>query len=546
MDGQVLSMWPSSPTARPRAISHHGSATPLFPERDLEFPPPRSVTGIRQTKSRPSSHPSNRRLFEALSLKAGVFLKGQRSQHEHMRGDITSAGFRASCLLRRRRDALFDTCPSPSREFPTTADTARHQIKLKIPPVYGNFSLQPTEQDGDQEWPLRRAESGIPIRSIRFNDVALENERQGRFVVYADVKGLTLIVDDAAVIIRDGGMVPSRIVEVGIEKNIGDDGFVRGGDKSGELSSPLSSSRGPRPVLYRDRTFLGPSLSVFGSPKTSSLRGCLPGISPGIVRRRGPFRAIILTNSPPKRTHNDGSEYFAKISQQILHNWERPNNDSRPKRKFSISISTQSCATPDVVIRTISWRMDFFVAGDASNASIGSGEGTGEEDDDTNGKKNQKKRGIFPKVATNILRAWLFQHLTSCLVEAHVFADRRYDLVQERCPVLLEHIGSLSGASRSRPRIKQPLCGQPPRTSCSGLCVSTPHACKRRRPPPRRSSVFRASFDGRRPSAASPPTCDIRRTELVPEEIPASAQPVHLSAGIKGWESAIGPAARKP
>jgi homeobox protein homothorax len=43
---------------------------------------------------------------------------------------------------------------------------------------------------------------------------------------------------------------------------------------------------------------------------------------------------------------------------------------------------------------------------------VGSGEGTGEEDDDTNGKKNQKKRGIFPKVATNILRAWLFQHLT--------------------------------------------------------------------------------------------------------------------------------------
>lgn len=54
--------------------------------------------------------------------------------------------------------------------------------------------------------------------------------------------------------------------------------------------------------------------------------------------------------------------------------------------------------------------LDF--AGDASNASIGSGEGTGEEDDDANGKKNQKKRGIFPKVATNILRAWLFQHLT--------------------------------------------------------------------------------------------------------------------------------------
>lgn len=57
----------------------------------------------------------------------------------------------------------------------------------------------------------------------------------------------------------------------------------------------------------------------------------------------------------------------------------------------------------------------FFVLGDASNASIGSGEGTGEEDDDSSGKKNQKKRGIFPKVATNILRAWLFQHLTVSL-----------------------------------------------------------------------------------------------------------------------------------
>ncbi|CAK9808023.1 Homeobox protein homothorax [Anthophora plagiata] len=55
--------------------------------------------------------------------------------------------------------------------------------------------------------------------------------------------------------------------------------------------------------------------------------------------------------------------------------------------------------------------------GDASNASIGSGEGTGEEDDDSSGKKNQKKRGIFPKVATNILRAWLFQHLTVTLRE---------------------------------------------------------------------------------------------------------------------------------
>lgn len=63
-----------------------------------------------------------------------------------------------------------------------------------------------------------------------------------------------------------------------------------------------------------------------------------------------------------------------------------------------------------IIILNTLWVL--VATGDASNASVGSGDGTGEEDDETNGKKNQKKRGIFPKVATNILRAWLFQHLT--------------------------------------------------------------------------------------------------------------------------------------
>ncbi|CAB1422412.1 unnamed protein product [Pleuronectes platessa] len=48
--------------------------------------------------------------------------------------------------------------------------------------------------------------------------------------------------------------------------------------------------------------------------------------------------------------------------------------------------------------------------GDGLDNSLAS-PGTGDEDDQD--KKRQKKRGIFPKVATNIMRAWLFQHLTS-------------------------------------------------------------------------------------------------------------------------------------
>lgn len=53
----------------------------------------------------------------------------------------------------------------------------------------------------------------------------------------------------------------------------------------------------------------------------------------------------------------------------------------------------------------------FFLPGDGLDNSVAS-PGTGDDDDPDKDKKRQKKRGIFPKVATNIMRAWLFQHLT--------------------------------------------------------------------------------------------------------------------------------------
>jgi len=56
----------------------------------------------------------------------------------------------------------------------------------------------------------------------------------------------------------------------------------------------------------------------------------------------------------------------------------------------------------------IYYSVRFVLSGDNFD-SVGSGP---EDDLDDNAKKRQKKRGIFPKVATNIMRAWLFQHLT--------------------------------------------------------------------------------------------------------------------------------------
>ncbi|KAL5282944.1 MEIS2 family protein [Megaselia abdita] len=99
--------------------------------------------------------------------------------------------------------------------------------------------------------------------------------------------------------------------------------------------------------------------------------------------------------------------------------------------------------------------------GDASNASIGSGEGTGEEDDDVNGKKNQKKRGIFPKVATNILRAWLFQHLT----HPYPSEDQKKQLAQDTGLTILQVNNWFINARR---RIVQPMIDQSNRAGPSG------------------------------------------------------------------------------
>ncbi|KAK8724026.1 hypothetical protein OTU49_011403 [Cherax quadricarinatus] len=96
--------------------------------------------------------------------------------------------------------------------------------------------------------------------------------------------------------------------------------------------------------------------------------------------------------------------------------------------------------------------------GDASNASIGSGEGT--EEDDDGSKKNQKKRGIFPKVATNILRAWLFQHLT----HPYPSEDQKKQLAQDTGLTILQVNNWFINARR---RIVQPLIDQSNRAGAS-------------------------------------------------------------------------------
>nr|UPO70982.1 homothorax-2 [Phrynus marginemaculatus] len=90
---------------------------------------------------------------------------------------------------------------------------------------------------------------------------------------------------------------------------------------------------------------------------------------------------------------------------------------------------------------------------EAGDASVGSGDGTGEDEDEERGKKRQKKRGIFPKVATNIMRAWLFQHLT----HPYPSEDQKKQLAQDTGLTILQVNNWFINARR---RIVQPMIDQ--------------------------------------------------------------------------------------
>ncbi|XP_030854524.1 homeobox protein Meis1-like [Strongylocentrotus purpuratus] len=85
--------------------------------------------------------------------------------------------------------------------------------------------------------------------------------------------------------------------------------------------------------------------------------------------------------------------------------------------------------------------------------SLGSGDGTGEDDDDDRLAKRQKKRGIFPKSATNIMRAWLFQHLT----HPYPSEEQKKQLAQDTGLTILQVNNWFINARR---RIVQPMIDQ--------------------------------------------------------------------------------------
>uniref|UniRef100_A0A8C1RV27 Myeloid ecotropic viral integration site 3 n=1 Tax=Cyprinus carpio TaxID=7962 RepID=A0A8C1RV27_CYPCA len=97
-------------------------------------------------------------------------------------------------------------------------------------------------------------------------------------------------------------------------------------------------------------------------------------------------------------------------------------------------------------------------AGDGLDGSVAS-PSTGEEDEMDRDRRN-KKRGIFPKVATNIMRAWLFQHLS----HPYPSEEQKKQLSQDTGLTILQVNNWFINARR---RIVQPMIDQSNRSGCA-------------------------------------------------------------------------------
>uniref|UniRef100_A0A2C9KBJ5 Homeobox domain-containing protein n=1 Tax=Biomphalaria glabrata TaxID=6526 RepID=A0A2C9KBJ5_BIOGL len=107
-------------------------------------------------------------------------------------------------------------------------------------------------------------------------------------------------------------------------------------------------------------------------------------------------------------------------------------------------------------------------SGDGLDNSVGSGEGTADEDDERGSKRN-KKRGIFPKVATNIMRAWLFQHLS----HPYPSEEQKKQLAQDTGLTILQVNNWFINARR---RIVQPMIDQSNRAGPGAHAAYNPDA----------------------------------------------------------------------
>ncbi|XP_047648073.1 homeobox protein Meis3 isoform X3 [Phacochoerus africanus] len=103
--------------------------------------------------------------------------------------------------------------------------------------------------------------------------------------------------------------------------------------------------------------------------------------------------------------------------------------------------------------------------GDGLDTSVASPSSGGEDEELDQERRRNKKRGIFPKVATNIMRAWLFQHLS----HPYPSEEQKKQLAQDTGLTILQVNNWFINARR---RIVQPMIDQSNRTAGQSAAFS--------------------------------------------------------------------------
>ncbi|XP_016380199.1 homeobox protein Meis1b isoform X1 [Sinocyclocheilus rhinocerous] len=140
----------------------------------------------------------------------------------------------------------------------------------------------------------------------------------------------------------------------------------------------------------------------------------------------------------------------------------RPHDQTSWNRDHDDAASTRSGGTPGPSSggHTSHSGDNSSEQGDGLDNSVAS-PSTGDDDDPDKEKKRNKKRGIFPKVATNIMRAWLFQHLT----HPYPSEEQKKQLAQDTGLTILQVNNWFINARR---RIVQPMIDQSNRAVSQG------------------------------------------------------------------------------
>ncbi|KAL1763404.1 homeobox protein Meis3 isoform X2, partial [Sigmodon hispidus] len=196
-------------------------------------------------------------------------------------------------------------------------------------------------------------------------------------------------------------------------------------------------------VIYYCSFEAGSSPSEVCNLKQFWSRGCQTWMYACVPNNHYTPHRILLTPT--------GELLLSSISQRHRENntWIRDHEDSG-----SVHLGTPGPSSGGVASQSGDTSSD---QGDTLDTSVASPSSAGEDEELDLERRQNKKRGIFPKVATNIMRAWLFQHLS----HPYPSEEQKKQLAQDTGLTILQVNNWFINARR---RIVQPMIDQSNRT----------------------------------------------------------------------------------